>query len=143
MLSGLSKAISIPKAAELTASFVDEGSAISESNLTIGSMSLTPRRISSTASFTLEALVQSNPQIDNWFAYDLTRQIAQAVDDAALEGDGVAPNPTGIVNTSGINTLTTTGSSTMTCMRKHWMRWHCWKKTMCQAVMHRSSCHPK
>ena len=115
MLSGLSKAISIPKeTAELSASFVAEGSAIAESNLTIGSITMTPRRISSTASFTLEALVQSNPQIDNLIRTSLTRQIAQALDDAALEGDGVAPNPTGIVNTSGINTLTTTGSSTMT-----------------------------
>ena len=115
MLSGLSKAISIPKeTAELSASFVAEGSAISESNLTIGSITMTPRRISSTASFTLEALVQSNPQIDNLIRISLTRQIAQALDDAALEGDGVAPNPTGIVNTSGINTLATTGSSTMT-----------------------------
>jgi len=115
MLSGLSKAISIPKeTAELSASFVAEGSAISESNLTIGSITMTPRRISSTASFTLEALVQSNPQIDNLIRVSLTRQIAQALDDAALEGDGVAPNPTGIVNTSGINTLATTGSSTMT-----------------------------
>ena len=115
MLSGLSKAISIPKeTAELSASFVAEGSAISESSLTVGSITMTPRRISSTASFTLEALVQSNPQIDNLIRISLTRQIAQALDDAALEGDGVAPNPTGIVNTSGINTLTTTGSSTMT-----------------------------
>ena len=79
MLSGLSKAISIPKeTAELSASFVAEGSAITESNLTIGSITMTPRRISSTASFTLEALVQSNPQIDNLIRTSLTRQIAQA-----------------------------------------------------------------
>ena len=115
MLGGLTKAISIPKeTAELSASFVSEGSAISESSLTFGSITMTPRRISSTASFTLEALVQSNPQIDNLIRTSLTRQIAQALDDAALAGDGVAPNPTGIVNTSGINTLTTTGGSTMT-----------------------------
>ena len=35
-------------------------------------------------------------------------------DDAALEGDGSGANPTGIGSTSGINTLATTGSSTMT-----------------------------
>jgi HK97 family phage major capsid protein len=64
----------------------------------MGSITMTPRRISSTASFTLEALVQSNPQIDNLIHTSLTRQIAQALDDAALEGDGVAPNPTGIMN---------------------------------------------
>jgi hypothetical protein len=115
VLSGLSKAVTIPKeTAELSASFVAEGAAIAESSLTIGSISMTPRRVSSTASFTLEALVQSDPQIDNLIRTSLTRQIAQAIDNAALNGDGVAPNPTGIVNTSGINTLITTGSSTMT-----------------------------
>ena len=115
MLSGLGKAITIPKGTgDLTASFVAEGSAIAESNLTIGSLSLSPKRVSSTASFTLEALVQSDPSIDNLVRNDLTRQIAQAIDDAALEGDGSGANPTGIGSTSGINTLATTGSSTMT-----------------------------
>ena len=115
VLSGLGKGFTIPKATgDLTASFVAEGSAISESNLTIGSLSLSPKRVSSTASFTLEALVQSDPSIDNLVRADLTRQIAQAIDDAALEGDGSGANPTGIASTSGINTLATTGSSTMT-----------------------------
>ncbi len=115
LLSGLNKAITIPKGTgDLTASFVAEGSAIAESNLTIGSLSLSPKRVSSTASFTLEALVQSDPSIDQLVRSDLTRQIAQAVDDAALEGDGTGANPTGIGSTSGINTLSTTGSSTMT-----------------------------
>lgn len=36
----------------------------------------------------------------------LTRQLAQALDQAALSGNGSAPNPRGIVNTSGVNTLT-------------------------------------
>jgi HK97 family phage major capsid protein len=115
VLSGLSKAITVPKeTGELTASFVAEGSAVSESSLTIGSLTMTPRRVSSTASFTLEALVQSDPQIDSLIRTSLTRQIAQVIDDAALEGSGTAPNPTGIVNTSGIKTLTTAGSSTLT-----------------------------
>lgn len=115
LLNGLSKAITIPKGTGvLTASFVAEGSAIAESNLRIGSLSLSPKRVSLTASFTLEALVQSDPSIDQLVRSDLTRQIAQSVDSAALEGDGTGANPTGIGSTSGINTLTITGSSTMT-----------------------------
>ena len=114
ILSGLSKAISIPKeTAELSASFVAEGAAISESNLTIGSITMTPRRISGTASFTLESLVQSNPQIDNLIRQSLTRQISQALDSAALQGNESAPNPTGVVNTSGVNALATAGNTTM------------------------------
>ena len=115
LLSGLSKAITIPKGTgDLTASFVAEGSAIADSNLTIGSLILSAKRVSSTASFTLEALVRSDPSIDQLVRSDLTRQIAKAVDSAAFEGDGTGANPTGIGSMSGINTLTTTGSSTLT-----------------------------
>lgn len=107
MLAGLDKAITIPKeTAELAAAFVAEGSAATETSLTIGSISLSPKRVSGTASFTLETLVQSNPSVDVLIRSSLTRQLAQALDQAALSGNGTAPNPRGIVNTSGVNTLT-------------------------------------
>ena len=115
VLSGLSKAIVIPKeTGDTTASFTAESSAVSESSLTISNLTLSPTRISATSSFTSEALIQSDPSIDNLIRNSHARKIAQAIDDGALEGNGTAPNPTGIVNTSGINTLTTAGSSTMT-----------------------------
>jgi hypothetical protein len=107
MLPGLDKAITIPKeTAELAAAFVAEGSAATETSLTIGSISLSPKRVSGTASFTLETLIQSNPSVDTLVRASLTRQLAQALDQAALSGNGTAPNPRGIVNTSGVNTLT-------------------------------------
>lgn len=107
MLAGLDKAISIPKeTAELAAAFVAEGSAATETSLTIGSINLSPKRVSGTASFTLETLIQSNPSVDVLIRSSLTRQLAQALDQAALSGNGTAPNPRGIVNTSGVNTLT-------------------------------------
>jgi hypothetical protein len=107
MLPGLDKAITIPKeTAELAAAFVAEGSAATETSLTIGSISLSPKRVSGTASFTLETLIQSNPSVDVLIRSSLTRQLAQALDQAALSGNGTAPNPRGIVNTSGVNTLT-------------------------------------
>ena len=115
VLSGLSKAVTIPReTGDTTAAFTAEGAAVSESSLTFNNLTLTPRRISATSSFTAEALIQSDPQIDNLIRNSHARKIAQGIDDGALEGNGVAPNPTGVVNTSGINTLTTTGSSTMT-----------------------------
>jgi hypothetical protein len=85
MLPGLDKAITIPKeTAELAAAFVAEGSAATETSLTIGSISLSPKRVSGTASFTLETLIQSNPSVDVLIRSSLTRQLAQALDQAAL-----------------------------------------------------------
>ena len=115
VLSGLSKAITIPREnGDTTAAFTAEGSAVSESSLTFNNLTLTPRRISATSSFTAEALIQSDPQIDNLIRNSHARKIAQGIDDGALEGNGTAPNPTGISNTTGVNVLATTGSSTMT-----------------------------
>ena len=57
--------------------------------------------------------MQSDPAIDQLIRQSLTRQIAKASDNAALNGNGSAPNPTGILATSGINTFATAGSSTM------------------------------
>ena len=115
VLSGLSKAVTIPReTGDTTAAFTAEGAAVSESSLTFNNLTLTPRRISATSSFTAEALIQSDPQIDNLIRNSHARKIAQGIDDGALEGSRVSPNPTGISNTSGVNTLTTAGSSTLT-----------------------------
>ena len=45
---------------------------------------------------------------------NLQLQIANALDDAALDGSGSSGQPTGISNTSNIETFATAGSSTMT-----------------------------
>ena len=104
----LSKAITVPKqTGSLTASWTAEGSAVAESNLTIGTFGMSPKRLSATASFTLESLVQSDPSIDNLTRSDMARMLARGIDTAAISGSGTSGQPTGIINTSGVSTLTT------------------------------------
>ena len=104
----LSKAISVPKqTGSLTASWTAEGSAVSESNLTIGTFSMSPKRLSATASYTLESLVQSDPSIDALTRRDMARMLARGIDTAAVSGSGASGQPTGITNTSGVSTATT------------------------------------
>jgi len=104
----LTKAITVPKqTGSLTATWMTEGSAVTESNLTIGTLSMSPKRLSATASFTLESLVQSDPSIDNLTRSDMSRMLARGIDVAAISGSGASGQPTGITNTSGVSTLTT------------------------------------
>lgn len=99
----LSKAISVPKqTGSLTVSWTAEGSTVAESSLTIGTFGMSPKRLSATASFTLESLVKSDPSIDNLTRSDMARMLARGIDTAAIGGSGASGQPTGITNTSGV-----------------------------------------
>ena len=64
-ISGLEKSITVPrKTGDATAAFTAEGSALSESSLTSDLITMTAKRISATSSYTMEALMQSDPNID-------------------------------------------------------------------------------
>ncbi len=87
----LSKAISVPKqTGSLTASWTAEGAAVSESALTIGTFSMSPKRLSATASYTLESLVQSDPSLDVLTRRDMARMLARGIDTAAVSGSGAS-----------------------------------------------------
>ncbi len=114
MISGLEKSIVIPRqTGDATAAFTAEGSAVAESSLTFDALTMTPKRISATSSYTMESLMQSDPNIDQLIRNSQARKIGQVLDDNAMGGSGSGANPRGILNTSGINSIST-GDSTMT-----------------------------
>ena len=114
MLSGLEKSIVVPRQTRnATAAFTAEGSAVAESSLTFDSLTLTPKRISATSSYTMESLMQSDPSIDQLIRTSQARKIGEVLDDNAMGGSGSGANPRGILNTSGINSIST-GDTTMT-----------------------------
>ena len=114
MISGLEKSIVIPRqTGDATAAFTAEGSAVSESSLTFDSLTRTLKRISATSSYTLESLMQSDPSIDQLIRTSQARKIGEVLDDNAMGGSGSGANPRGILNTSGINSIST-GDTTMT-----------------------------
>ncbi len=109
VMSGLQRGIVIPKhTTDATAQWLAEGAAATESSIDIGSISLSLKRVSGTQSYTREALLQAQPAIDEIVRRSITTQLMQAIDLAGLEGTGANNQPTGVLNTSGVNTLTTT-----------------------------------
>lgn len=108
MLGGLSGDVKIPrKSAASTAAFVDgEGTAVAESEMTVGQVSLTPKTLGAFTDVTRQLLMQSSLDIESLIRDDLAKSIAIAIDKAGLEGSGSNGNPTGILNTTGVGTVT-------------------------------------
>jgi HK97 family phage major capsid protein/HK97 family phage prohead protease len=108
MLRGLQGNVVIPKktAASSAGWIATEGTAASESEFTSGSVTMSPKVIGAFTDATRLLLQQSSLDVENLIRDDLTKSIATAIDLGALAGSGSSGQPTGIANTSGINTTT-------------------------------------
>jgi HK97 family phage major capsid protein len=107
MLTGLSGDVKIPrKTAGAAAAWIStEGGAASESEMTVGSVSLQPRTLGAYTDVTRQLLIQSSLDVESLIRDDLAQALAVAIDKAGLEGTGASGQPTGILNTSGVNTV--------------------------------------
>lgn len=108
MLSGLSGDVKIPKktAASSAGWIASEGGASSESEMTVGSVSMAPKTLGAFTDVTRQLMIQSSMDVEALIREDLAEAIALAIDLAGLEGSGSSGQPTGILNTTGVNTVT-------------------------------------
>lgn len=106
MMPGLVGNVAIPKkTAAASAGWIStEGGAASESEFTLGTVSLTPKTVGAFSDMTRQLILQSTPSVEALVRDDLTQAIARAIDLGALAGTGLSGQPTGIYATSGINT---------------------------------------
>ena len=107
MLGGLSGDVKIPKktAAASAAWIASEGGAATESEMTVGNVSLTPKTLGAFTDVTRQLLIQSSLDVEGLIRDDLVKAMAIAIDKAGLEGTGSSGQPTGILN-AGVNTVT-------------------------------------
>ena len=108
MLGGLSGDVKIPKktAAASAAWIASEGGVSTESEMTVGQVSMSPKTLGAFTDITRQLLIQSSLDVEALVRDDLAQAIALAIDLAGLEGSGSSGQPTGILNTSGVNTVT-------------------------------------
>jgi HK97 family phage major capsid protein/HK97 family phage prohead protease len=107
MLSGLSGDVKIPKktTAASAAWIASEGGAASESEMVVGSVTMTPKSIGSFTDISRQLMIQSSLDVEALVRDDLAQAIALAIDLGALAGSGSSGQPTGIKNTGGINVV--------------------------------------
>ena len=115
-LNGLSGDVKIPKktAASSAAFISSEGGASGESEMVIGSVTMSPKTLGAFTDVTRQLMIQSSLDVENLIRDDLSKSMAVAIDNAALEGSGSSGNPTGITNTSGINTVSLSSAAAPT-----------------------------
>jgi HK97 family phage major capsid protein len=113
VLSGLVGDVQIPR--ELTTPtmyWVGEDTEPTDGNWTADNVSLSLKTLAGRISFTDKAAKQSTPQVEAVLARAIRRSLAIYLDKALIEGSGSGSEPRGILNTSGIGSVTTSGTLT-------------------------------
>lgn len=99
--------VEIPKqTGGATAYWPGENNAITASDLTLDQLSLSPKAVGCLVKLSNRLIQLSNPSAEAMVRRDIATALALAIDLKALRGDGTSNTPTGIANTSGINTVT-------------------------------------
>lgn len=109
-LSGLQGNIAIPKQTAASTAYwlSSETSTITESQPTISQLTLGPKTVGAYTEISRQLTLQSSPDAESLVMADLARVVALAADVAALRGSGAGGEPMGIVNVSGIGSVSGT-----------------------------------
>lgn len=104
-LTGLQGPVEIPKQTGRTSAYwVGENSQIPETDMTFGQIGMNMKTVVSRVSLTRNLLIQNSISAESLIREDLVKEIALAIDKAAITGSGVGAEPKGILNYA-INTL--------------------------------------
>jgi HK97 family phage major capsid protein len=109
-LSGLVGNVTVPKQTGAATAYwlANEATAITEGNQTFGQMALTPKNVGGYTEVSRQLMMQSDPSAEMIVMNDLAAIVALGVDTAALNGSGSAGEPTGILNTGSIGSVSGT-----------------------------------
>ena len=105
ILTGLTGNISLPRQGSQQVSYwVGEGSNVTESDMTIEQVNMTPRTIGAMTDISRKLLIQSSLSVETLVRNSLASSVALEIDRAALYGTGSSGEPLGVHNTTGIAT---------------------------------------
>jgi HK97 family phage major capsid protein len=92
--------------ASSTAQWVAEDGSLTETDMTIDDVTLTPRTVGAMTSYSRRTLINSLPAIENLVRNDLASVVANSIDEKALIGTGASNTPTGVMSAVGVASLT-------------------------------------
>jgi hypothetical protein len=81
-----------------TASWLPETGGGTDNDQSLDSFTISPKRISGSTVMSRQLVLQSSPDIEDFVANHIANAIAVAVDNAAINGSGTAPQPLGILH---------------------------------------------
>lgn len=113
VMPGLVGNIDIPRqSAGATAEWLAEDAAITPSDMSFDSVTLTAKSCGALLSWTRRMTHSSVPEMENLARQDLAKQIALAIDRAALHGLGSSDQPAGVYAASNVNAVAMGGKPT-------------------------------
>jgi HK97 family phage major capsid protein len=108
ILRGLTGFLDLPNLASSgTAGWVAENGDATRSASTFEKISMAPQTVAGEYQLSRRLMLQSNEAIEAVLRRDLGFLLAQALDLAAINGSGTAPEPEGVLNTTGVTKVTT------------------------------------
>lgn len=109
-LSGLQGDVTIPKqsVAGTAVWLANEASTITESQQTFVQVAMSPKNVGGYTEISRQLLLQSSPSAEGIVMADLAAVVALDIDLKGLNGSGASGQPTGILNTAGIGSVTGT-----------------------------------
>ncbi|MEM7687796.1 MAG: phage major capsid protein [Pseudomonadota bacterium] len=103
-LTGLSGNVSIPRETDSPAvGWVAENSALSSDDANFDNVTMSPKHVGALSEFSRNMLMQASPDVEMLLRSMLARNVALAIDAAAIQGGG-ANEPNGVLETAGIAT---------------------------------------
>lgn len=103
MMTGLVGNVAIPKlTGAATAYWVAENNAPTESQQTIGQVTMTPKTVGAFTDISRRLLMQASLSVEAMVQQDLATVLGLAIQQAAINGSGASNQPTGILTTVGI-----------------------------------------
>lgn len=96
-----------------TAAWVAEnpGADVADSNILLQQITLAPKTLTSSTSYSRQLLSQSSYDIDGIVRTDLAQIMAVELDRAAINGSGASNQPFGVLNTTGVDKTTVAGGT--------------------------------
>jgi HK97 family phage major capsid protein len=105
-LRDLNGNIAIPsQTGAATSYWVAENGAPTESQQTVGQMTLSPKTVGAFTDYSRRLLLQSSLDVEAFVRADLAAILALAIQLAAINGSGASNEPTGLLNMSGIGSV--------------------------------------
>jgi len=113
LLSGLVGNVAIPKhTGGATAYWLPESGTVTASQQTFGQLGLVPHRLAAATAYDKQLLMQSSIDVEGFVRQDLMAVLALEKDRAVINGLGNAGEPLGILNTTGVGSITYSAAPT-------------------------------
>ena len=115
VMNGLQGPVSFPKQTGANTAYwmpENDGTDVTAGNATLGSVTLSPKTLQSTTSYSRQLLAQSSIDIEGFIRNDMAAVHALAWDLAVFHGAGASNEPDGLYHLSGVNSIAMGGVPT-------------------------------